>query len=117
MGLLVCALCVAYLAYTLPSVHPSMFLEVQYMYICRWEELNSLAEQRRRLLRGAEQVHKFVRDATETNDRMNEKASFIATVLTLARTTCMYVLIIHTSTCICCLPVLSHYSLIQLLHS
>ena len=39
----------------------------------RWEELNSLADQRRRLLAGAEQVHKFVRDAAETNDRMNEK--------------------------------------------
>lgn len=39
----------------------------------RWEELNSLAEQRRKLLAGAEQVHRFVRDAVETNDRMNEK--------------------------------------------
>ena len=48
---------------------------------CRWEELNSLAEQRRKLLRGAEQVHKFVRDAAETNDRMNEKASLITTML------------------------------------
>ena len=44
-----------------------------YIYVCRWEELNSLADQRRRLLAGAEQVHKFVRDAAETNDRMNEK--------------------------------------------
>jgi spectrin beta len=45
----------------------------------RWEELNSLAEQRRRLLAGAEQVHRFVRDATETNDRMNEKAKALLT--------------------------------------
>ena len=43
------------------------------MCVCRWEELNSLAEQRRQLLAGAEQVHRFVRDAFETNDRMNEK--------------------------------------------
>ena len=35
--------------------------------------MNSLAEERRRLLAGAEQVHRFVRDAVETNDRMNEK--------------------------------------------
>ena len=46
---------------------------IQYIHVYRWEELNSLAEQRGRLLSGAEQVHKFVRDATETNDRMNEK--------------------------------------------
>ena len=41
--------------------------------VCRWLKLTSLAEQRRNLLRGAEQVHKFVRDASETNDRMTEK--------------------------------------------
>ena len=41
--------------------------------VIRWEELNSLADQRRRLLAGAEQVHRFVRDASETNDRMNDK--------------------------------------------
>ena len=56
------------------------------MLLCRWEELNSLAEQRRRLLRGAEQVHKFVRDAAETNDRMNEKASFVTTTSTTCKT-------------------------------
>ena len=41
--------------------------------VCRWEELISLTKQRKQLLKGAEQVHKFVRDASETNDRMNEK--------------------------------------------
>ena len=41
----------------------------------RWEELISLTKQRKQLLKGAEQVHKFVRDASETNDRMNEKVS------------------------------------------
>ena len=46
---------------------------IQLLCVFRWEELNSLTEQRGRLLSGAEQVHKFVRDATETNDRMNEK--------------------------------------------
>ncbi|CAI8040975.1 Spectrin alpha chain, non-erythrocytic 1 [Geodia barretti] len=45
----------------------------------RWEELNSLAEERRKLLAGAEQVHRFVRDAVETNDRMNEKAKALLT--------------------------------------
>ena len=40
---------------------------------CRWEELISLTKQRKQLLKGAEQVHKFVRDASDTNDRMNEK--------------------------------------------
>ena len=49
----------------------------------RWEELNSLADQRRRLLAGAEQVHRFVRDAVETNDRMNEKV-LIYTVMYLS---------------------------------
>ena len=44
-----------------------------YFCLSRWEELNSLVEQRRCLLAGAEQVHRFVRDAVETNDRMNEK--------------------------------------------
>ena len=39
-------------------------------------------------------MHKFVRDAAETNDHMNEKASFVTTMLTLAKATCMYVLII-----------------------
>ena len=48
-----------------------------YINVCRWEELNSLADQRRRLLAGAEQVHKFVRDAAETNDRMNEKVQVL----------------------------------------
>ena len=48
------------------------------VHVYRWEELNSLADQRRRLLAGAEQVHKFVRDAAETNDRMNEKVLTIA---------------------------------------
>ena len=33
----------------------------------------TLADQRRRLLAGAEQVDQFVRDASETNDPMNEK--------------------------------------------
>lgn len=41
--------------------------------VCRWEELNSLSEQRRKLLAGAEQVHRFIRDAIETNERMSEK--------------------------------------------
>ena len=44
-----------------------------FIHTCRWKELNSLAQQRGRLLSGAEQVHKFVRDATETNDRVDEK--------------------------------------------
>lgn len=35
----------------------------------------SLAKEREQLLKGAEQVHEFVRDASETNDRMNEKVS------------------------------------------
>ena len=39
----------------------------------KWEELNGLVEERKDLLKGAEQVHKFVRDASETNDRMNDK--------------------------------------------
>lgn len=47
------------------------------VYVCRWEELNSLAEQRRKLLAGAEQVHRFIRDAIETNDRMNEKVQHV----------------------------------------
>ena len=42
---------------------------------CRWEELMSLTKERDQKLKGAEQVHKFVRDASETNDRMNEKVS------------------------------------------
>ena len=41
----------------------------------RWEELISLSNERDQLLKGAEQVHKFVRDASDTNDRMNEKVS------------------------------------------
>lgn len=32
-----------------------------------------LTNERKQLLEGAEQVHKFVLDASETNDRMNEK--------------------------------------------
>ena len=48
-------------------------LKVPLVLLYRWEELNSLAEERRKLLAGAEQVHRFVRDAVETNDRMNEK--------------------------------------------
>lgn len=39
----------------------------------KWEELNTLVNERRELLKGAEQVHKFVRDASETNERMSEK--------------------------------------------
>ena len=53
-----------------------MFLNFKYHYYCnkfRWEELISLTKQRKELLHGAEQVHKFIRDASETNDRMNEK--------------------------------------------
>ena len=42
-------------------------------FISRWQELVSLADERKRLLKGAEQVHKFIRDVSETNDRMNEK--------------------------------------------
>lgn len=45
--------------------------------VFRWEELISLANEREELLQGAKQVHKFVRDASETNDRMNEKVSKI----------------------------------------
>ena len=33
----------------------------------------ALTGERKELLKGAEQVHKFIRDASETNDRMNEK--------------------------------------------
>lgn len=44
----------------------------------KWAELNGLVEERKDLLRGAEQVHKFVRDASETNDRMNEKVPYIS---------------------------------------
>lgn len=40
---------------------------------CRWQELIRLTDERKRMLKGAEQVHRFVRDASETNDRMNEK--------------------------------------------
>ena len=43
----------------------------------RWEELILLTKQRKELLNGAEQVHKFVRDASETNDRMNEKVCYL----------------------------------------
>ena len=51
------------------------FIVNVYIYVqCRWEELNALVEQRRRLLVGAEQVHRFVRDVGETNDRMSDKA-------------------------------------------
>ena len=32
-----------------------------------------MAKEREQLLKGAKEVHKFVRDASETNDRMNEK--------------------------------------------
>lgn len=45
------------------------------VFFSRWDELISLAKERDQLLKGAEQVHKFVRDASETNDRMNEKVS------------------------------------------
>lgn len=41
--------------------------------VFRWGELISLANEREELLKDAKQVHKFVRDASETNDRMNEK--------------------------------------------
>lgn len=41
----------------------------------RWQELVALTGERKELLKGAEQVHKFIRDASETNDRMNEKVS------------------------------------------
>jgi len=41
----------------------------------RWQELVTLTEERKKMLKGAEQVHRFVRDASETNDRMNEKVS------------------------------------------
>ena len=43
------------------------------VFHCRWQELIRLTEERKRMLKGAEQVHRFVRDASETNDRMNEK--------------------------------------------
>ena len=45
----------------------------------KWAELNGLVEERKGLLKGAEQVHKFVRDASETNDRMNDKVCCIIT--------------------------------------
>ena len=38
-------------------------------------------DQRRALLAGAEQVHKFVRDSIETNDRMNEKVLMYKSLL------------------------------------
>ena len=41
--------------------------------LCRWEELVTLVNQRDGLLKAAEEVHKFITDASETNDRMNEK--------------------------------------------
>lgn len=41
--------------------------------LCRWEELVTLVNQRDALLKAAEEVHKFITDASETNDRMNEK--------------------------------------------
>ncbi len=41
----------------------------------KWAELNALVNERRESLKGAEQVHKFVRDASETNERMSEKVS------------------------------------------
>ena len=63
--------------------------------VCRWEELNSLAEQRRQLLAGAEQVHRFVRDAFETNDRMNEK---------VWTTVCIHIKCIYVLSCIWCMP-------------
>lgn len=48
----------------------------------RWEELILLTKQRKELLNGAEQVHKFIRDASETNDRMNEKVDyFLANII------------------------------------
>ncbi len=50
----------------------------------KWAELNSLVNERRESLKGAEQVHKFVRDASETNERMSEKVSHMqGTFLTL----------------------------------
>lgn len=49
------------------------------IYNFRWEELISLTKQRKELLSGAEQVHKFIRDASETNDRMNEKVDYLFT--------------------------------------
>ena len=49
-------------------------------YKFRWEELISLTRQRKGLLNGAEQVHKFIRDASETNDRMNEKVCVLLCV-------------------------------------
>ena len=61
---------------------------------CRWEELNLLAEQRGKLLSGAEQVHKFVRDAAETNDRMNEKV-WGKCIVTMYMYMCL-----HSFTCI-----------------
>ena len=58
----------------------------------RWEELVSLTDERKRLLKGAEQVHKFVRDASETNDHMNEKVLHVCT----CTCTCAFV-----GTCVC----------------
>ena len=55
-------------------------VEIILVSVCRWEELISLTKQRKQLLKGAEQVHKFVRDASETNDRMNEKVGLSYTV-------------------------------------
>ena len=44
--------------------------------LCRWEELVTLVNQRDALLKAAEEVHKFITDASETNDRMNEKVQY-----------------------------------------
>jgi len=51
---------------------PTRFLMFT-VFLFRWEELISSAQERKQLLEEAEQVHKFVLDATETNDHMNEK--------------------------------------------
>ena len=40
----------------------------------RWKELVQLVRERKEHLAGAEMVHSFVSEATDTNDRMNEKA-------------------------------------------
>lgn len=40
----------------------------------KWNQLEQLVMERNQHLAGAEQVHRFISEAAETNDRMNEKA-------------------------------------------
>ena len=43
------------------------------MCVCRWKELVKITEERKELLAGASKVHKFIREADDTKDRISDK--------------------------------------------